>query len=61
MLSLLQKLQSALNKVNGNTMLIEDDRGYQEYYCTIGDHRVYEDQYNYRHSCCFKCWYAEAT
>ena len=56
---LFDKLQSALNRVNGNTMTIEDDRGYDEYYCKECGNRVYEDEYNHKHSVCYKCWYKE--
>ena len=60
-MTLLQKLTNALNKVNGNVLTMEDDRGYDEYWCDLGKHRVYEDAYNHKHHCCYKCWYEEAT
>ena len=59
-MTLLRSLQTALAKVNGNTMLIEDLRGYDEYWCTVGKHYVYEDQYNATHHCCFQCFYSES-
>lgn len=58
--TLLQKLNSALSKVNGNTMLIED-RGYDEYFCKCCNSRVYEDSYNHLKSQCYKCWYGEGN
>jgi hypothetical protein len=58
MKSLLHQLTHALNKVDGNVMLSED-RGYDEYFCTICKGRVYEESYNHKHKCCFKCFYKE--
>jgi len=60
-MTLLQRLQSALSKVNGNTLTMEDDRGYDEYYCSKGNHRVFEDQYNHKHQCCYQCFYKEES
>lgn len=59
-MTLLKELQKALSKVNGNTLTIEDDRGYDEYWCDLGKHRVYEDSYNQKHKCCYACWYKES-
>ena len=58
-MTLLNKIQSAINAVDGNHLTIEDTRGYDEYWCDIGKHRVFEDAYNHKHKCCFKCWYDE--
>lgn len=59
-MSLLSRLQSALAKVNGNTLTIYDDeRGYDEYYCPKCKRRVYEDEYNHKYKQCFQCWYKE--
>lgn len=58
-MSLLSNLQNALNKVCGNTMNMYDDSEYDEYWCDIGKHRVYEDAYNHKHKCCYKCFYSE--
>lgn len=58
-MTLLNKIQSAINAVDGNHLTIEDNRGYDEYWCDIGKHRVFEDAYNHKHKCCFKCWYDE--
>ena len=60
-MTLLQKLTNALNKVNGNVLTMEDDRGYDEYWCDLGKHRVCEDAYNHKHHCCYKCWYEDAV
>lgn len=57
--SLLTKLQKALNPVYGNTLLIEDNRKYDEFFCKECRTRVYEDQYNSKHSVCFSCFYKE--
>jgi len=59
-MSLLKSLQSALSKVDGNNMLVEDDRGYDEYFCDVCKGRVYEDAYNFKQKCCYSCWYSEA-
>lgn len=56
MSSLLSKLQCALNKVNGNTLLIDDDKGYDEYFCPKCNERVYEDEYNHKQRMCYQCW-----
>lgn len=57
-MSLLQKLQSALNKINGNILTIYDDnRGYDEFFCIECNSRVYEDQYNHLKRVCYKCWF----
>ena len=59
-MTLLKKLQSALAKVDGNTLLIEEDRGYDEYYCTICKERVLEESYNFKKKCCYQCFYNES-
>ena len=56
---LLKSLATAINKVNGNSLMIEEDVSYDEYFCTKGDHRVYEHEYNHKHQCCFKHFYQE--
>ena len=56
---LYDKLQSELNKVYGNTMLMEDDRGYDEYFCKECKGRVYEDEYNHKQGVCYKCWFKD--
>ena len=53
---LLKSLQTALNNLDGNAMLVED-RKYDEYYCTCCTNRVSEDAYNHKHKVCFKCFY----
>ena len=58
-MTLLAKLQNALSKVNGNTKNLYDDRGYDEYYCTIGDHRVYEQEYIPSKNACWCCVHKE--
>lgn len=55
-MSLLRELQSALAKVDGNVRLWVYDGEYDEYWCVLGQHRVYEHQYNHKHSCCQECW-----
>lgn len=57
-MNLLKKLQTALSKVNGNTITMED-QGYKEYFCPVCKERVYEEQYNHTKKCCFECWYEE--
>ena len=56
-----QLRKNMLNKINGNTLCIEDDddRGYDEYYCTLCGDRVYEDRYNHTNRCCYSCWNKE--
>lgn len=58
-MSLLAKLQNALSKVNGNTLTMDNDRGYDEYFCPKCNNRVYEEEYNHKQSCCYKCWFKE--
>lgn len=58
-MTLLTKLQNALNKVDGNVLTMDDDRGYDEYLCSHCQNRVYENQYNHKKSMCFRCWYDE--
>ena len=58
-MTLLQKLQTALNSIYGNTLTMDEDRGYDEYWCDIGKHRVYEDEFNSKQGVCFKCFYKE--
>ena len=60
-MTLYRKLQSALSKVDGNTLLIErvEDRGYDEYFCCHCKKRVYDDAYNHKHHMCYKCWFDE--
>ena len=58
-MTLLQKLTNALNKVNGNVLTMEDDRGYDEYFCTVCKNRVYEHEYNHKHQCCHRCFWDE--
>lgn len=57
-MSLLKRLQTSLNKLNGNTKEIKE-RGYDEYLCTDCKKRVYEDQYNSKRRVCYDCWYKE--
>lgn len=38
---------------------MDDDRGYEEFYCKECKNRVYEDQYNHKKSMCYKCFYNE--
>ena len=59
---LYRKIQSALSKINGNTLLIErvEDRGYDEYFCTCCKQRVTEDSYNHKHKVCYTCWFDES-
>jgi hypothetical protein len=57
-MTLLQKLTKTLNNVDGNNLTAED-RGYDEYWCMLGKHRVYEDAYNHKYQCCYKCFYNE--
>lgn len=57
MKTLLQKLQSALSRVNGNTTTMQDEKNYDEYFCICCKNRVYEYQYNHLHRVCYKCWY----
>lgn len=61
-MTLYRKLQSALNKVGGNTLLIESEETskYDEYFCVLCKNRVYEEAYNHKHKCCFKCFYEES-
>lgn len=60
MSSLLRRLQTALNKLDGNTMnMVNDDSIYPEYFCTRCTKRVYEDQYNMKHAQCYECFYKE--
>ena len=54
---LLKKLQNALNQVNGNTVTIYDDGGYDDYYCNECKNRVKEDEYNHLKHVCYKCWF----
>jgi hypothetical protein len=56
--SLLPKLQEALNKVYGNSLIIEQS-DYDEYYCTKCKERVYEQFYNHLKSMCYDCWNKE--
>ena len=55
--TLLASLKKALNQVNGNTMILEEDAHYDEYFCTDCKNRVYEEKYNHKHSVCFDCFY----
>ena len=59
-MTLLRKLQTALSKVDGNVMTIEDNRGYDEYFCTCCKGRVTEDRYNQKQKVCYSCWYSES-
>lgn len=59
MTKLLRRLESVLSKVSGNTVTMYDDEKYDEYWCDLGKHRVYEDAYNHKYHCCFSCYYRE--
>ena len=58
-MTLLKELQNALNSVYGNSLLIEDDRKYDEYFCVVCKGRVSEDRYNHKMKCCYDCWFKE--
>ena len=58
MSTLLKKLQTALSKVDGNTMTAELPK-YDEFWCKVGKHRVYEENYNHKHQCCYQCFWDE--
>ena len=57
-MTLLGKLKLVLNKVYGNTLCIEDDRKYDEYFCKECHQRFFEYQYNHKHQSCYQCFYA---
>ena len=57
--TLLKSLAEAINKVHGNSIMIEEDSHYDEYYCVSCKNRVYESEYNHKHSQCYSCWYKE--
>ena len=58
-MSLLKKLNTALSKVYGNSLLAEESE-YDEFFCTVCKERVSEDRYNHKHRCCYSCWYSES-
>lgn len=56
-MSLLKKLQSALNTIyDGNTLNTTEPEK-DMYYCGLCEDYVTEDRWNEKHQCCYSCWF----